>query len=287
MAISGAASRISQLDQNSKPADQGLKPRIKPKAVDGLSVDTSMVGGGDAFDQGSSKQNPISEVHVFDVDTQWFEPLGIFIGGLAATSSEILQENTIQVMISLTKNPVPERQRESIKPEDYHHFPVGDVEQAADQMQKILEQSFDIINNAFESGKHVLVHCQQGVSRSATVVIDVLMNKFDLNYLQSLEMLKYSRPCVEPNQGFVRLLDPEYASGEYEHPLDSCLIRGDGRPVIVDELEHLSLENSGANALEVGPKGATHLPAFTHQRDVTAPKTTKAMVNSMTCVPRV
>lgn len=55
-----------------------------------------------------------------------------------------------------------------------------------------------------ESERHkVLVHCAQGVSRSATLVIMYLMKKFDWSYSQAYDFAKKHRFQVQPNDGFI------------------------------------------------------------------------------------
>lgn len=46
------------------------------------------------------------------------------------------------------------------------------------------------IDECYESGKKVLIHCQCGVSRSACVVIAYFMFKFDISVIQAYELLK-------------------------------------------------------------------------------------------------
>lgn len=52
----------------------------------------------------------------------------------------------------------------------------------------------------------VFVHCAQGVSRSATIVLMYLMRKFDWSFEFALKYLKSHRIVVEPNPGFSRQL---------------------------------------------------------------------------------
>ena len=65
--------------------------------------------------------------------------------------------------------------------------------------------AFRFIDHALmESHTHkVLVHCAQGVSRSATLVIMYLMKKFDWSYSEAFDFAKKQRFQVQPNDGFI------------------------------------------------------------------------------------
>jgi predicted protein tyrosine phosphatase len=52
----------------------------------------------------------------------------------------------------------------------------------------------------------VLVHCAQGVSRSAAVLIGWLMAREGLSYEVALAQMQAVRPQVQPNPGFVMQL---------------------------------------------------------------------------------
>ena len=53
----------------------------------------------------------------------------------------------------------------------------------------------------------VLVHCQVGMSRSATIVIGYLMRKFpDMTLNKAFRFVKSKRPIVNPNEGFIKQL---------------------------------------------------------------------------------
>lgn len=69
-------------------------------------------------------------------------------------------------------------------------------------------------------GEKVLIHCQEGISRSPTIVIAWLMNRFGLSYAEALLFCKAKRPCVEPK--FSALLEeyeslPIPAAGSADH----------------------------------------------------------------------
>ena len=52
----------------------------------------------------------------------------------------------------------------------------------------------------------VLVHCYAGVSRSSSFVIGYVMRSRYMNYDDAKALVKKQRPCIYPNDGFVRQL---------------------------------------------------------------------------------
>ena len=62
------------------------------------------------------------------------------------------------------------------------------------------------IDNVKRSGGVVLVHCNAGVSRAATVVCAHLIKSEGLTFAQAFDVVKAARPHVRPNDGFVEQL---------------------------------------------------------------------------------
>ncbi|KAN0014533.1 hypothetical protein ACTFIU_000851 [Dictyostelium citrinum] len=81
------------------------------------------------------------------------------------------------------------------------------------------DECFQFIDNNNNNG--ILVHCNAGVSRSATILIGYLMKKLKIPLSQSLDILKSSRPQCKPNQGFFKQLET----------LEKLLFR-EGRPIL-------------------------------------------------------
>lgn len=52
----------------------------------------------------------------------------------------------------------------------------------------------------------MVVHCQMGISRSATIIIAYLMQRFKWSFKESRNYLRDCRPVIYPNDGFVRQL---------------------------------------------------------------------------------
>ena len=63
----------------------------------------------------------------------------------------------------------------------------------------------------------VFVHCKEGMSRSATIVIAFLMKSMNLRFDNALKYVQTRRPIVDPNPGFrkqLKELDEKLYSNE-------------------------------------------------------------------------
>lgn len=87
---------------------------------------------------------------------------------------------------------------------DYSFVEVLDIPEF--DMKPIFERCCFIIDSVRDAGGSVFVHCNAGVSRSAAVVIAYLMTHQLLSYTDAYQLLKSVRPCIKPNEGFVRQL---------------------------------------------------------------------------------
>lgn len=73
----------------------------------------------------------------------------------------------------------------------------------ADNLGRLhLQMRHCLVQDAVQGGGRVLVHCSQGVSRSATFVIAYLMWKRDIPYDQAYQAVKAIRGVTNPNIGF-------------------------------------------------------------------------------------
>jgi protein-tyrosine phosphatase len=85
------------------------------------------------------------------------------------------------------------------------------------------------VHGAVLQGQGVLIHCEQGKSRSGSVMIAYLMAAYGMNLQAALTFVKERRSIVHPNSGFMKQLST------FETSLELTQLRGEflGGPQIV------------------------------------------------------
>ena len=126
---------------------------------------------------------------------------GLYLSGDgAATNRQILESKRITHILNATTNVDNKFETDII----YKKFSIYDLEtQMID-----FKSSFEFIENALKQPENnVLVHCNQGVSRSASIVIAYLLNKrIFKTYNDAFTYVKAKRVKIMPNHGFVQQL---------------------------------------------------------------------------------
>ncbi|RWS28659.1 dual specificity protein phosphatase 19-like protein [Leptotrombidium deliense] len=73
-------------------------------------------------------------------------------------------------------------------------------------LQSCLSACIEFIDDCRKASGVCLVHCNAGVSRSASVVIAYLIHTRSITYEEAFDIVKRARPCINPNSGFVNQL---------------------------------------------------------------------------------
>ena len=109
----------------------------------------------------------------------------------------------------------------------YLRVPIYDspAEDAAEHFDAVL----DFISSRLHHGG-VLVHCNRGVSRSATFVVAHLMKARALDPAAALELVRAVRPQAEPNAAFLKQLDVLHAELEASRKRDAQRMGGPVAP---------------------------------------------------------
>ncbi|KAJ7058940.1 protein-tyrosine phosphatase-like protein [Mycena amicta] len=93
------------------------------------------------------------------------------------------------------------------RPDDgFSAYPIDIRDKETVDIRPYLEGACQYIERALRRGEGVLVHCQQGVSRSPSVVIAYLIRNHGMSYESALAYVKRKRACAKPNPGFARAL---------------------------------------------------------------------------------
>lgn len=123
-----------------------------------------------------------------------------------AESKEVIQNLGITHVINATKRVPNKFENDGVK-----YLRVYVEDDAEVKIKFHFSRAFKFIDDAlFENSQgarnKVLVHCAQGVSRSATIVIMYLMKHFDWSYDLAFAFVKRHREIIDPNGGFMNQL---------------------------------------------------------------------------------
>lgn len=100
-----------------------------------------------------------------------------------------------------------------------NHFIYKHIETEDNFLQNVrqyFDECFEFIDSC-PAHKNVLVHCQAGVSRSATIVIAYLMKKYKIPFEEARQSCKRRRNAVNPNKHFTAQLR-EFERELFSHP---------------------------------------------------------------------
>jgi len=127
----------------------------------------------------------------------------LFIGSLAAVQdTDLLRQHRITHIVQVVNVPwLPVTEQDGYR---CYKISIDDTENV--DLRPHLESACAFIERALRSGMNVLVHCQQGVSRSASIVIAYLIRNQNMSFDSAYSFLKHKRACVKPNPSFVKAL---------------------------------------------------------------------------------
>ncbi|EKE38967.1 hypothetical protein ENUP19_0083G0054 [Entamoeba nuttalli] len=102
---------------------------------------------------------------------------------------------------------------------NYLHLHINDQENF--QITNYFQSCFDFIDHAFSQNEKVLVHCQAGISRSATLVIAYLIYHEKISLKDAYSKVYQVKKNIAPNKGFWKQLEDfeikyfEYSKSSY------------------------------------------------------------------------
>lgn len=127
----------------------------------------------------------------------------LYIGSfIAALDKDMLREHDITHLVQVLNVPwLPAYDKEGFST---YHIGIDDATSA--DIRPYLEAACNYIDSALRSGRNCLVHCQQGVSRSAAVVLAYLIRNRNMTLDNAIVYLRHKRACVKPNSSFIQAL---------------------------------------------------------------------------------
>jgi predicted protein tyrosine phosphatase len=132
---------------------------------------------------------------------------GVLIGNChAAAALDVLERchvtHTLSVVVEVDKPPSPDRPHIRVAVEDSRQPPWPE------KLAEALPEAVRFIDSAVAEGGTVLVHCNQGTSRSVTVVLAYLIKHKAMTLREAFNTMTRRRspdsPATHPNIGFLR-----------------------------------------------------------------------------------
>lgn len=146
------------------------------------------------------------ESHGFVVDTKpdtipaCILEHSLFLGSQDSVTTENIDQYNLTHILSLGIETPFIEDREVVK----RYIPCLDLPET--NMMEIFEDASEFIDIAIDAKGVVLVHCNAGVSRSASVVVAFLILKKAMSLEGAMKLVKEKRPAAQPNSGFVKQL---------------------------------------------------------------------------------
>ncbi|KAJ7617370.1 protein-tyrosine phosphatase-like protein [Roridomyces roridus] len=129
---------------------------------------------------------------------------GLYLGSLSAVNDfPLLRAHGITHLVQALEAPWAPPCR---KEDGFVAYNIDIRDKESTDLRPHLEAACQYIERALRRGEGVLVHCQQGVSRSPSIVIAYLIRNHAMSYDAALSFVKRKRACAKPNPGFARAL---------------------------------------------------------------------------------
>ncbi|OQV12216.1 putative Dual specificity protein phosphatase 10 [Hypsibius exemplaris] len=155
----------------------------------------------------SPASSPTTEVDLERVEASQVLPY-LYLGNERdAGDIKRLSDLKVKYILNVTSHSPLHFEKEGLR---YKRIPASDSGQQ--NLMQYFQEAFDFIDEARRSDSNVLIHCQAGVSRSATIVIAYVMHSMQLSMDEAYKLVKDKRSVISPNLNFMGQLD-EYGKG--------------------------------------------------------------------------
>ncbi|KRX05885.1 hypothetical protein PPERSA_03822 [Pseudocohnilembus persalinus] len=114
------------------------------------------------------------------------------------------KELTVRTNINMILNTATEVQ--NYYPEQFEYMKIDLFDSVSQDLLPYFEQGIEYIKTAKDNNKRILVHCIQGISRSASFVLAYLMKHEKMTLKEAFQLVKSKRSIARPNPKFVESL---------------------------------------------------------------------------------
>lgn len=123
----------------------------------------------------------------------------LFLGSAYMLQERLLDDLKITHVLSVMD-------REISPPFGRKHLRISVVDSLDADLRPVVRAAIPFLEQATAEGARVFVHCEQGVSRSVSVVVAYLMLQHKMKLLPALSLVKENRQCAKPNENFLKQL---------------------------------------------------------------------------------
>ncbi|CAF0819136.1 unnamed protein product [Rotaria sordida] len=135
----------------------------------------------------------------------------LYLGSLKdRTNSALMMKNKVKRILCIIDVPNIIVDKEEHKPTHILNIPAADVQEQ--DLAQYFEKCIEFIHQARIEHENILVHCQAGVSRSATIVLAYIMTIGDYDVEKAIQIVKGARGYIHPNPGFLTQLKKYYTN---------------------------------------------------------------------------
>lgn len=209
---------------------KGKSLRVRPELFDGLSINTTSAADDrpppvippiSPPDKTMSPtwKDPMAALFSFagGETPQTSESLSFIMGGFpgslyigsrdAAEDAQSLLAKGVTHVVSLMEEKLSKGTKAKKKKIKYLYYKVDDEPSERQTMADILAkgEAFSFIEEGLNAGSGVLVNCEQGISRSATLVIAYLITQMKMTLAAAYNHTRGKR-LISPNIGFLKAL---------------------------------------------------------------------------------
>lgn len=123
----------------------------------------------------------------------------LYLGSQDCCDFAVLHQYNIKFVLSVGVEPFAKSPDVT-----YKFVDILDLEES--DLEKYLHECLHFIDACVGYNANILVHCNAGVSRSASVVIAYLIIKHNLLFDDAYALVKQARASIKPNKGFMKQL---------------------------------------------------------------------------------